>query len=42
MIKKYSKQDLSSFKKKRRRNAETGKKHRKKLGPKSHLRVFKK
>ena len=42
MIKKYSKQDLSVVKRKRRRNAQSGKKHRKKLGPKSHLRVFKK
>lgn len=42
MIKKYSKQELTAVKKKKRRNSETGKKHRKKLGPKSHLRVFKK
>ena len=42
MIKKYNKQDLSAVKRKKRRSEQTGKKHRKKLGPKSHLRVFKK
>ena len=41
MIRKNNKTDLSLVKRKKRRNKKTGWTHRKKLGPKSNLRDFK-
>jgi hypothetical protein len=40
MVKKFHKAEIRFAKKTKRRYKSVGKKHRKKLGPKSHLRVY--